>query len=383
MKFSEIPGLDDAKERLKTMVLTGHTPHALLIEGPTGSGKMALARAMAQLIHCSAPTADGEPCGVCPACHQHQGFNNIDTFYVFPIVKAEGASSAPVSDDYIDKWRKYLAESTYVSPSVWGSQFSKKNAIPTYYVTQATTLIRRLALAANGKGPKIVIFWQPEAMPAAVANKMLKLIEEPLDDTMFIFVSERPNDILPTIYSRLQRVSIRRLSDDVVSRLLRSAHPELSADAADAIAHIAEGNAIAAFNIADHNDARSDNLQRFISLMRLAYQRKVPELRDWSNKLAELGREREIDFYRYAIRMMRENFVYRLSVPQLTYLTVDEEQFSSRFARFITEVNVERLIGHFQKAIEHISANVNGKMVNFDVAIKVILLIKTAVQPHA
>lgn len=377
MKFSDIPGHDEAKQRLRAMADSGRLPHALLIEGPTGTGKMALARAFVQYVHCPNHTPDGEPCGVCPSCRQHQALQHIDTQIVLPVVKKDGAATPPVADDFIDQERTYLNANLFVDPATWTATFTKKNARPTHYVTQSSELIRSLSLTANASRYKAVIFWQPEVMQPAAANKLLKLIEEPLPGSMFVMVSEKASDILPTIYSRLQRVSLRRLPDAVVAAHLESVHG-LPREEAEALAHIAEGSITAADALVDSRGARNDCLERFMALMRFAYTRNVGELRRWADKLAEAGRDREIQFYDYAIRMMRENFVYNLNVPSITYLNTAEQQFSSRFARFITHNNVERLICHFQRAIADIDANANGKMVNFDVALKAILLIKNA-----
>jgi len=377
MKFNDIPGHDEAKNRLRLMADTDRLPNALLIEGPTGTGKMALARAFVQYIHCTARTPDGEPCGRCPACLQHQTFNHIDTLYVFPVVKSEKAKTAPVSDDFIDHWRGFIDENMYLSPEAWAETISKKKARPTFYVPQASELIHRLSLTATASRYKCVILWQPEVMPATVANKILKLIEEPFADTKFIMISERPADILPTIYSRLQRVALRRLPDEIVSSQLQRLH-SLPAAEADALAHIAEGDMITASQLVNQSATRHEYLERFMTLMRRAYQRDVAGLRVWANDLAATARDREIHFYEYAIRMMRENFVFNLKVPAITYLNLDEQNFSTNFARFITHRNVERLIAQFERAITDIAGNGNGKIINFDLAIKVIMLIKNA-----
>ncbi len=378
MKFSDIAGHEEIKQRLRSMADSGHLPHALLIEGPTGIGKLALARAFAQYIHCSAPTADGEPCGRCSSCRQHQAFNHIDTFYVFPVVKSEKSTTPPVSDEFIDQWREYLGNHIYVSPSDWAGTFTRKNARPTHYVTQGADLIRRMALTANGSKYKIVIFWQPEAMQPATANKILKLVEEPFPDTLFIMVSENAGEILPTIYSRLQRVKVRRYDDATVTQYLFEHHQSLDASQAEAIAHIAEGSILSAEHLVDTTTRRHRFFDMFVQLMRLAYQRNVGALRKWSDVLADDGKDINAEFYVYTIRMMRENFMLPLNVPQITYLNVEENKFCANFARFITARNVERLIGHFEKAIVDINANGNRKLVNFDVALKVILLIKSA-----
>ncbi len=373
MKFSDIPGHEAAKTRMRQMADSGRIPHAILLEGPEGIGKLSLARAFAQYIHCEHPTPDGEPCGHCQPCLLHQSMNHIDTTYIYPVVKAEGSGpTPPVAADYRQEWLDYLNERIYMDTSAWIRNFSKKNPQLMTYVTESNALIHDLAFTSHVSRYKIVIWWLPEKMNIEAANKLLKLIEEPYDDTLFIMVSDNPAEILPTIYSRVQRIRLKRLPDETVARYLTENFNVSEADAM-ALAHIAEGNVTRAVDALHQSKETAEAFDFFVRLMRLAYQRNVHTLREWADELAALGRDREIAFYEYAIRLIRENFVYNLNVPELNYMNSGEQQFSTRFARFITADNVERLIETFEAARVDIAGNGNGKIINLDVAIKVIL----------
>ncbi|MBD5255034.1 MAG: DNA polymerase III subunit delta [Barnesiella sp.] len=374
MKFSDIPGHESAKQRLRQMADTRRLPHALLIEGPEGIGKLSLARAFAQYIHCEHPTADGEPCGECQPCILHQSMNHIDTTFVYPVVKTDGMNTAPTSADFHNEWLEYLDGRLYMDLQQWTSTFAKKNAQPLTYVTESARLIHSLAFTSHVSRYKIVIWWLPERMNLDAANKLLKLIEEPYEDTLFIMVSDNPRDILPTIYSRVQRLRLRRLDDETVARYLQ-AHFDLSHTDAMAYAHLAEGNVTRAIDALNQSKESAENFDLFVRLMRLAYQRNVHQLRTWGDELAALGRDREVRFYEYAIRLIRENFIYNFQLPQINYMTAPEQQFSTRFARFIHEGNVEKLIATFDRARADIEGHANGKIVNLDVAIKVIMLL--------
>ncbi len=371
MRFCDIPAHSSVKERLRAMADNDRIPHALLLSGPSGIGKFALARAFAQYIHCENPH-DGDSCGECASCIQHQTFSHIDTHFVFPVVKEK--TTPPVSDDFLPEWKSFLTDNTYMSIDDWTATFSKKNAQPAIYVSESSDLIHKLSFTTHSSRYKIVLLWLPERMNEETANKLLKLIEEPFADTLFIMVSDDPARILPTIYSRVQPIEIKRLPDSTVAQYL-SDHYGVDPTDAMALAHIAEGSVAAAIDGLKGEDSNG-YLQMFISLMRLAYQRKVKELREWSNDIAALGREKEINFYDYALRLMRENFVFNYHVPELNYLNRSEAQFSVNFARFINERNVEKLAEVFDKARTDIAGNANGKIVNFDLAIKVILLLK-------
>lgn len=375
MKFKEIPGNEICKQRLIDMVDNDRIPHALLLEGPEGIGKLAMARAMAQYIHCTNKQS-GDSCGECAPCRQHQALNHIDTFYVFPVVKLDKMNTPPISDDFLAEWNEFLADGIYADINKWATFFNKKNSHPVTYVTESASLLHKLSFTTHTSRYKVIVWWLPERMNEEASNKLLKMIEEPFPDTLFIMVSNNPKAILPTIYSRVQRIEMRRLSDADVAGRLESTH---SIDPTDAmsIAHISDGNMIKAYaNIQTDNDA-NEFFDFFVTLMRLAYQRKIKDLREWSSDLTALGRERELSFYEYAIRLIRENFIFNFNTPDLNYMNRKESGFSTNFARFITERNVEKLIEVFDKARIDIAGNANGKVVNLDVAIKVILLLKS------
>lgn len=374
MKFSDIPAHESAKERLRNFVKTDKIPHALLIEGPSGIGKFALARAFTQYIHCE-NRQDGDSCGKCPSCVQHSSFNHIDTHYVFPVVKKSKPKKS-FSDDYIEEWQDFLNENPYMDFERWLVALDNINAQPHIYVDESEELIRKLNFTSHKSRYKIVLVWLPERMNEECANKLLKLIEEPYSDTLFLFVSNNAKEILPTIYSRTQRIELKRLSDETIANELVSNYSIEPQDAMS-IAHIADGNMISAIKGLTLTKESSRFLELFIQLMRLAYQRKVKDLKQWSNDVASLGREQEIQFLNYCQRLIRENFIYNLNVKELNYINREEENFSKNFARFITERNVIKLIEVLNNAQTDIAGNGNAKIILFDLSIKIILLLKS------
>lgn len=374
MKFSQIPSHDNVKRQLRDMVADRRIPHALLLHGPAGTGKFMLARTFSQYLHCQARTSEGEPCGVCPSCVQHESFNHVDSLYVFPVVKTDKLK-APVSDDYMTEFKEFVQASPFMDFDRWTSYFEKKNAQPVIYVSESEALEQRLAVTTTVSPYKTVIIWLPEKMNEQTANKLLKLIEEPFADTVFILVSDNASAILPTIYSRCRPIEMKRLSDEAIAGYLTS---HLAIDPQDALsmAHIAAGDINAALRAMDATSVSRMFFDYFVRLMRLAYQRDVKGLKEWSAEIAALGREQEVKFYDYARRLIRENFVYNFNVPSLLYLNRMEADFSKKFARFITENNAERIIAEMDRAAADIAGNANGKIVNFDFAIKMIILIK-------
>ena len=373
MRFRDIPGHEDVKERLRAMADERRVPHALLLEGPVGSAKFMLIRALAQYIHCENHTPDGDSCGKCPSCLQHQTFNHIDTIYSFPVIKKAGKST--ISNDCFGDFKNFITDSPYMDIEKWIALLGNINSQPVIYVEEGAELIRRLNFTARQSLFKIVLLWLPERLKEETANKLLKLIEEPHPDTIFLMSSDNSRAILPTIYSRVQRIAVSRYSDDEIKHFLTASYPVSETDA-ETLARLSSGNIIEALSLVDISRMRQQFLDYFIELMRKAYQRKIGLLRQWSNDVAALGREQIIKFLDYASRLIRENFILNLHVDQLNYLTEDERKFSVNFARFINERNVLKMFEVLNKAREDIAGNANPKIVLFDLAVKTILLIK-------
>lgn len=374
MKFSDVISHDAAKKRLQQFVDNGRIPHAILIEGQPGIGKFMLARAFAQYVHCE-NRQNGDSCGQCPSCIQHQTFNHIDTHFIFPVVK-RGNGKSSISDDFISEWREYLTESPYMDFDKWLLALNNINAKPHIFVEESADIIRKLNFTAHKAKYKIVLLWLPERMVNECSNKLLKLIEEPFNDTLFVMVSNDSKQILPTIYSRTQRLELLRLGDEPIANYLSQKHA-INIDDALSIAHLAEGNINKAereLNLSKDNNKFFD---LFVELMRLAYQRKIIDLKRWSNDIASLGREQSMQFLEYCQRLIRENFVYNINIRELNYLNQKEAQFSVNFARFITERNVEKLVEVMNKAQSDIKGNANAKIVFFDLSVKIILLLKS------
>lgn len=373
MTFNDIISHDAAKKHLRQIVDSERIPHAILIEGQPGIGKFMLARAFAQYIHCE-NRQNGDSCGTCPSCIQHQSFNHIDTHFIFPIIK-RGNNKPSISDDFIDDWREFLTENPYMDFEDWLTKLNNINAQPHIYVDESIDIIRKLNFTAHKAKFKIVLLWLPERMKLECANKLLKLIEEPYNDTLFIMVSNDSKQILPTIYSRTQRIELLRLGDETIANVLATKY-SMDYNEALSIAHITDGDMNKAEKEIQLSKETSKFFEMFVTLMRLAYQRKISELKRWSNDIASLGREQSMQFLNYCQRLIRENFIYNLNVNELNYMNKNESQFSMNFARFITERNVQKLIEVLNKAQSDIMGNANAKIVFFDLSVKIILLLK-------
>ncbi len=361
MKFSDIAGHSETISALRSLADEGRIPHALLLSGISGIGKFRIARAFAQYIHCS-KRSGGDSCGVCPSCLQHQRHNNPDLHFIFPVLNKE---KRKVSADYIEEWKEMLNEWSYMPPEKWNDIISAGNSQPVIYVTESEDIISKASLSAFQEDYKIFLIWLPERMRPEAANKLLKIIEEPFDDTIFILVSNDDSKLLPTIFSRTQRFNLRPLSEhDIFLHL--SSHRGVSEDVADTTAKISEGSVAKAEELICHPEELMEFSALFKEIMRMAYALKAAPLKTLSEKCAAMGREKLLRFLSYAARMIRENFIYNLHLSPLSLMTQDEEEFSQRFAPFIHEGNVEGLSNEISRASADISRNANGKIVMFD-----------------
>lgn len=361
MKFSDIAGHSEIKDALRSIADRGKIPHAMLLSGISGIGKFRLARAFAQYIHCS-QHINGDSCGVCPSCLQHQRHNNPDLHFVFPIINKD---KRKISSDYIEEWKEMLDNWSYMPPEKWNDIISAGNSQPAILVAESEDIISKASLSAFQENFKIFLIWLPEKMRPEAANKLLKIIEEPFEDTLFIMVSNDDSRLLPTIFSRTQRFNLRPLSGNEIARHLTQ-RKGIDNNSADSVSRIAEGSVAKAEELICHPDEIIQFSELFKEIMRMAYALKAAALKTLSENCAAMGREKLLRFLAYCARMVRENFIFNLSIPPISLLTPDEEEFSHRFAPFIHEGNVEGLSDEISRAAADIARNANGKIVMFD-----------------
>lgn len=346
--------------------------HAMLFCGPAGCGKLPLALAYARYLCCNHPTAD-DSCGTCPSCVKWDRLMHPDVHFMFPIVKK---GKKEVCDDYINEWREMLSRTTYFGLNHWTDLLDAGNSQPMIYAKESDEITRKLSLKSSEGGYKVTLVWLPEKLHETCANKLLKLLEEPPVQTVFLLVSEAPDQILPTILSRTQRFNLRRIDDASIAQALQQRYT-VEAEESRNLAHLANGSFTKAVELIHIDEDTRLFFDLFVSLMRLSYQRKIKEMKEWSEQVAGMGREKQKEFLEYCQRMVRENFIYNLHQPEMNYMTRTEQSFAVNFAPFINERNVWQLSHELSEAQVHIEQNVNPRMVFFDFALKTIVLLKS------
>lgn len=328
MTFDQIIGQDAAKQRLLTGLEQGRVPHALMLTGPEGCGALPLAIAFAQKLLGNNVMAEQ--------------LRHPDLHFVFPIFKKYGSSKPTYCDDFVAEWRELFLRQPYFGMAEWMAACGAENQQLVIYGDESDALTRKLSIKSSQGGYKVVVCWLPEKMNDTCANKLLKLLEEPPAQTVFLLVSEQPERLLSTIRSRTQIIEMPPLAVRTI----------------------------------EHADTALF-FEYFVMLMRLSYARKVKDMKRWADKLASLGRERQKEFLQYAQQMLRENFIYNFHhQAELNSMTEEEAQFAVKFAPFINERNVWGIMDELSLAQRDIEANANAKIVFFDFALKMIVLIK-------
>lgn len=296
-----------------------------------------------------------------------------DIHFAFPIVKKK-ANKEWVCNDFINEWRETIQKDPYMDLHRWMEAIGVENQQPQIYVKESDEIQRKLSLKASQGRYKVMIIWLPEKMNVECANKLLKLLEEPPAFTLFLLVSEEPASLLPTLVSRTQRIHLEPIEEHLLSDWLRQKYM-LSKEDADEIAHRSEGSLLKAVENIHLSEEQRVCFESFVNLMRQAYRRDIRSLKMWSEQLASMGRERQKNFLSYSQHMIRENFVYNFHRPEMNYMSANERQFAVRFSPFINEKNVMGIMDLLDEAQLHIEQNVNAKMVFFDVALRMIVLL--------
>ncbi len=367
MYFREIPGQEVIKKRLIKSVAEERVSHALLLHGPEGCGKLAIAIAFARYLSCSNPE-ENEACGECPSCLKYNKLAHPDLHFSFPASAREGESGV---DDLLETWRRALLENPYMNQYNWYEKIGLENKQGIIGTRQSSVIIRKLAMKAYESDYKVLIMWLPERMNAFSANKLLKLIEEPPRQTVFILVAENPDDILPTIRSRTQILRIPKMNSSDVEKALKE-KTDASDEVIENAVRLSNGNFNLALSSLLSDEQNKANFDRFVSLMRIAYAKDVVKIIEWVDEFSGLSREKQKLFLLNALRLIRENFMLNLGKSKLTHMAAYENEFSQKFSRFINPDNIAHIYQELNDAYNHISAYAYARIVLLDMSLKMV-----------
>ncbi len=374
MFFSDIIGQKEIKNKLRASLKSGRIPHAQLFYGPEGSGTLPLAVACAQFIACTGMKED-DSCGTCPSCQKFAKLIHPDLHFAFPVNTTSRVTKDPTSNDFISEWRDFVITNPYFGPASWYNFIGIENKQGLISKKEADLIIQKLNLRPFESDFKFMIIWLLEKMNPSAANHLLKLIEEPPLNTIFLLVSDDPDQVLRTIASRTQPVKLSCIDEDSMMDALK-ADGSLSTVQIKNIAHLANGNYIKALNLLSSSDENEFNFGKFVNIMRYCWSREYLNVNEWVEEMAGLGRERLKSFFNYALRLVRENFISNTGITKLLYMTDKEEEFSAKFHSYINGSNITRLFTEINRASTDIERNAYPKIVLFDFSLQVMKLIR-------
>jgi DNA polymerase-3 subunit delta' len=366
MLFQEIKGLDDAKQTLIKAVSNNHLAHAQLFHGGEGSANLAMAWAFATFINCENKQPN-DACGKCASCLKMSKLAHPDVSYIFPTA---GGKSV-LSENFMAQWREFMKETPYGNLSDWLEKINiKQGNIP---VEEARQLIQKLSLKSYEGGYKIVIIWQAEYLHHTTANALLKILEEPPEQTLFLLVVNSMERLLTTIVSRTQRVSIRYFNDEEIIAYLTDKQA-ISPERAKQIAYLSEGNLNKALTILYETD--NSEHQWFANWMRMCYALKIDNLVPMADEFDGMSKEKQKGVLEYGLSIFREIFLYRNGGADLLRIEDDELIFVQKFSNVLNINNLEKISETFSEAHFHLERNARAKIVFLDISLLIARLMK-------
>lgn len=375
MQFKDVIGQSAVKQRLIQSVRENHVSHAQLFLGPAGCGKLPLALAYAQYILCPNRT-ETDSCGVCPTCQKMQKLVHPDLHFVVPTATTKKIKSNPESDLFMEEWREYVIQNQgYVDTSSWYTFLDVENKQGYMSVRDAASLLRKLSMKSYEGEYKIAIIWMAEKMRVDTANKLLKLLEEPPEKTVFLLIAEDQEELLATIKSRTVLVKIPSIGINEIEKALveRLGCAEQQAHNA---AMISEGD----WNTARHSIWESEDRTYFFTTfqqwMRLCFRAAYSELIDFSGNIKGIGREKQKELLNYGLRIIRNSLLFNNNLADIVMLPEDEKVFNSKFAPFVNPANLAQIANLFEEAIRQIERNGYAPLIFTDVSFKMIGLLK-------
>ena len=375
MQFKDVIGQSAIKQRLIQSVRENHVSHAQLFLGPAGSGKLPLALAYAQYILCPNRT-ETDSCGVCPTCQKIKKLVHPDLHFVVPTNTTKSVKSNPESDLFMEEWREFaLKNDGYFNDTDWYTFLDIENKQGYMSVRDAATLLRKLNMKSYEGEYKIAIIWMAEKMRVETANKLLKLLEEPPEKTVFLLIAEDAEELLATIKSRtalvkIPAIDLGSIESALIDRL--GCNPQQAHDAA----MISEGNWLTACHSVQDSEEHKFFFTTFQQWMRLCFRSAYPELIDFSSNIKTLGRERQKELLDYGLRIIRNSLLFNNNLAEIVMLPDDEKTFNSKFAPFVNPANLAQIAELFEEAIRQIERNGNAQIIFTDVSFKMVGLLK-------
>lgn len=377
MRFSEIPGNTEIKKHLINSVKNNRLSHSQMFLGGLSSSKLSIVFAFAQYINCKNKQND-DSCGGCDSCVKYRNLTHPDLHLIFPVLSINNIKKV-VSDHFISQWREEVLKNPYLDLDMWFDVFSAENKTGKtgyIYTQESESLHKKLSLKHYESEYRIVIIWLPEKMQVNTSNKLLKLLEEPPKNTLFLLVSENSDLILKTILSRLQITKLPNHSPEEIHSILQHKFPDKSKSEIDASISFSEGGIGESIQILQTDNFEDDNFEEYQSWMRLCYSVNISEITKWVNQRSKKGRRLQSVFLKYALKMVRNCLIFHFSDPNTLFVTEKEKVFLQKFHPFIHEGNITKISEKLEECIVNIERNANSKIMFYELSLQLMKLLK-------
>lgn len=378
MEYTQIIGLNHLKNHLQTSAAHGRVAHAQLFSGPTGSGLLPLALAYAKTLLCQGMDPSSQ--GYQRAAHQVDSLVHPDLHFMYPVNTTETVKKSAAVLDFLPQWRRFVQDSPYGSLMAWYNHIGLAGKQGSISVSDTEQMARTLALKSYEGGYKVMIIWMADKMNTESSNKILKLLEEPPEKTVFLLLTEEEDKILKTIYSRCQLLSLPLLTQNDLVQALMLYH-KLEQNQAQSIAKTAHGDYYKAQQLIDAQGEEPVFERLFLQWARGAFKAKgnkkaIQELLVWSDQMAGLGRETQKSFLNYCSGLIRQAFLTHYKANDLVYYNEYNDDFHlSKLAPFIHQNNIWQLQSALEEAELHIERNGNAKIIFTDLAVQLTRLL--------
>lgn len=374
MQFKEIIGQENLKKHLIQTVVENRVSHAQLFLSAEGSGALPLAIAYAQYINCQNKTTT-DSCGECASCRKYERYIHPDLHFSYPFFASKDAK---IAVDVLEEWRSLLLEDAYFDLDIWRSKLNAENKQANIPIAECHDIIKKLSYKAFEAETKVLIMWLPEFLDKE-GNALLKIIEEPPANTLFILVAQNQDQILNTILSRTQIVKIPKLADSDIENYLID-QSQLSENQATEYSFLADGNLITAKALLQ--DTPNNNASHFAEWLRMGFGNKVPAMIDFTDDVAKWGRENQKNFLKYGINFLRECSLLLSGADDLVKLPHQTLEVAKKLSTHVLNLAmVEALINELEQAHYHIERNANPKILFLDVSLQLVKIIKFKTLP--
>ena len=373
MFFKDVIGQTAAKKRLISAVQNNMVSHAMLFAEQEGNGALPLALALSQYLLCKDKGAD-DSCGQCPSCIKLAKVAHPDLHFAFPIILSGAADSDKnTSNNYLNLWNETIIEQPYLNLHDWQDKLGNTQKKSVISVNQSHEVIKKISLKAFDGGYKIMLVWMAENANIQASNKLLKLLEEPPDKTVFMLISQKMDSIISTITSRTQlgrlvRPSVNEISQSLVSK--ENIDPSVAQQAAT----MANGNYSLALRMCDP-ELNNTHFQPFVDWMRLCFKKDVVGLVNWSNDAASIGRQDQKGFLYFALDIIKQSITQNYVGESHVNLMKQEHAFLKKFAAFINGNNIIPIVQKLEENIYHIDRNANSKILFLDLSLSIAKLL--------